>query len=143
MESNFNNALDTISLDADVFGIKFQYLDQNDGALIEAIHTKYSKIECEGNVIGAGLPRYIGEFVQRKRSHSRIALMYNIVWVTVGVLLPLVPWYATTQSDKGVRITDLWSLAGFAVIWYALVFQRSVRDWLRYAKFPKWSRLEQ
>jgi len=43
----------------------FVYLDHNDGAVIEVLHTACNQPICTGNIMGAGEPRYTGKFVFR------------------------------------------------------------------------------
>lgn len=56
--------------------LNFLYLDHNDGAVIEVLHTKCEEITCSGNIIGAEIGRFKG-YDERSMSffRNREALM--------------------------------------------------------------------
>jgi len=44
--------------------INFKYLDHQDGAIIETLHTKSERLDCQGKIIGASKVSYLGRFQQ-------------------------------------------------------------------------------
>lgn len=48
--------------------LNFLYLDHNDGAVIEVLHSKSEKLSCSGNVIGVKKIYYRGEYQPRPPS---------------------------------------------------------------------------
>jgi len=123
-----------------VIELDFPYLDHNDGAVLEVLHTEYKGIECIGNILEAGKPHYIGEFVPYRPKYA--TRRFGIVAVDVAfVLMILIGWVVTVfQSSK----PDIAGHVFFALILLAIGSQ-TVRDSLSffsYLKFPKWSTLQ-
>lgn len=117
--------------------IDFVYLDRNDGVVLETLHTKCDQIRCEGNIIGVGTPKYMGDFLLYRKLSWR-----GVVSIAIPVLFPLiaiVPLFSLPEATEASE-PSLWSLVWIlSGVWWAYIGKTVVRDVLRYTKFPKWS----
>lgn len=132
--SNMQTRLEIVPRSNDTFEIDFYYLDRNDGAVIEAIHTKLDDITCEGNIMGAGRPRYIGEFISRRPEHFIRRLIGNVIIVALPIVGII--WSFLGVEEISGEFVGLWIM--IAVIWYAAIIPQ-LREFFHYAKFPRWS----
>lgn len=68
--------------------LDFLYLDHNDGAIVDVIHTTCEQIDCRGNIIGAKEITNIGEF---EESRPRFLGLFSITFLIVAVItIPIV-----------------------------------------------------
>jgi len=113
--------------------LSFHYLDYNDGAVVEVLHTKSQKITHSGNIIGADRIRGIGEFLPpRPLELRRLLREYRIFWL-LGILgIAFFVMMLVTAEDV---LEVLFALAYFLI----LVILISMPTLRRYIKFPKWS----
>ena len=122
--------------------IDFLYLDHNDGVVIEALHTKCDQIKCEGNIMGAGKPRYIGEFVpHRDKLSGRKVIAYAI-----SALIPLVlivPMFFMAEGTESLQHGIWYYVWVLSAAWWGYCGILIAQNYLRYAKFPKWSVLKE
>lgn len=119
----------------DALSLDFFYLDHNDGAVIEVLHTEYKKIACEGNIIGVGKPRYRGKLdrIRPKRSAIRILiLIYPLLFF--GLLTVVQHFLGHGLFEEGF----LWWVLGITVSYYLIGASTLIRFY-RYLRFPKWS----
>ena len=118
--------------------LDFKYLDHNDGAVVEVLHTGSKKIVCLGNVIGAGQPKYIGDFTPSYPKRS----MPSVIIYIGSVLLPIV-WFLLFRlvPESGnpavLSITTVLLPVFVGVFWASLA--QEVKRFSRYRKFPNWS----
>lgn len=125
--------------------IEFEYLDHNDGAVIEVLHTETRQITCSSTVKGAKNKRfeYVGEFRPFLPSPLNISARRFVL----GLLLALIPVALAWGFTKGTRIEPpppasfyaafFGGFALFSLIVFAASF--TVFPWSRERKFPKWT----
>ncbi|HEY33697.1 MAG TPA: hypothetical protein G4O10_11450 [Dehalococcoidia bacterium] len=134
---------DTIDDDFDV-KIDFIYLDYNDGAVVEVLHTKYSELSCSGNVIGVrtikhkeGYKSYRAGF--RESIRWRDSILPFLLILAFGFPILIAPAF----SDES--IASLWEKFGMIVslatgmLLTTLVFGPLATAFSLMASFPKWS----
>ncbi len=139
--SRFQNATT-----GDLVIFQFEYLDHDDGGVIEVLHTKTETegITSTSNIKGAKEVKCIGEFnpYRPKRFYRRImATIFGLFLpfgVITGLFLAASASTNTTQNDE----TRIFVFGVFAIMWIFMlfVFYRSdIRPILNYRKFPRWS----
>lgn len=127
------------------FSIKFDflYLDHDDGAVVEVLHTKSENLSCSGNIIGVKKIKYREDF----RPH-RPSLRKSFKWrdiaspLTILILLSFV--ILITALLGGKPIASLWE--DYSIVFSVLggMIIGSVFGWLAISfpllsSFPKWS----
>jgi hypothetical protein len=119
--------------------LDFLYLDKDDGAVLEILHTECKEIELLGNIIGVNSIKYTGRFEENpmpilggKRFVSGILLIF--------VVAVLTSYIAYTQGIIGsllMLIALVTSAFCGLVIGYLLVI---MPNYLTSKKFPRWSK---
>lgn len=118
--------------------LDFSYIDHNDGTIVEVLHTKYKDIECTGNILEVGEPRYIGAFTPHRPEGFYGGLVATILFTAVLVWL----WLDTIQVGTQIEID--WVVLGalifitFGYIYF--IIYGIIRRLFRYMIFPSWSR---
>ena len=112
--------------------ICFSYLDHNDGAVIEVLHTKCEKIECSGNIKESGEPRYIGEFVPARP----VQFAGRVVAAALIVFMPTLFFVLSLFWMRGPNDHIIISVFfGGHLVWAG----KSILPIFSYLKFPRWS----
>jgi hypothetical protein len=119
--------------------IDFLYLDNNDGLVLEALHTKCKKIECNGNIIGAGKPQNIGEFILR---FTKWFTWRRIVGIILGTMFPIIFVTVLVVSLEPQNMNWDFLLGMFVGCLLYIVF-KVIDGYSRNTKFPKWSAQEE
>ena len=114
----------------DAIEISFQYLDHNDGAVIEVLHTTSQDIKPSGNIIGTRKIRYIGEFAPTLNQP-----LYNSL-ISVVVLIGCIVAYFIYLFKKGI-----WSDPGdiIPLVFFFAMLGAVAAPFLRCRRFPRWS----
>ena len=117
--------------------IGFLYLDHEDGAVVEVLHTASEEITCYGNIIGASEIRNIGEF---KPSRPRLLLTRLIISLAPVIAISGVfVYYSLTLGFKEEPIIVPLVLILAGLLFVATLIP-SILSNFRYRKFPRWSR---
>lgn len=103
--------------------LSFRYLDHNDGAVVEVLHTKHQAITHSGDIIGADRIRYIGEFLPPSPPDLRRLLRGYGMLGLLGVVMLVI------AEDVPIMLAFL-LLIGILI---------GIPTFRRYIKFPKWS----
>ncbi len=112
----------------------FLYLDHNDGAVVEVIHTAPQEISCTANIIGARQIRNIGDF---RQSRPRLLGTKIVVYSVAIIGLIFFAIYVPLVLKEETFVTAI--IAAFAVF-TSFAFIPEVYDLLRYRRFPWWTR---
>jgi len=117
----------------------FKYLDHDDGAVIELIHTKMEQINCETNIIGTKRMSYKGEFEDilppTLRTRSIVLLLLGVVGITFIVLNVL---GKLNPTGWGMDLSMIVSLFLGAIS--ISILSNYIPQYIRSRKFPSWSR---
>jgi len=109
----------------------FLYLDHEDGAVVEVIHTVSERISCVGNIIGVKEIVNIGEFETSPLPLLGIRL--------VALLIPIgaISWLLFRDFPYGLIGYFMIAVLGILI----LTFIPDIRLlYFRYRRFPNWSR---
>ncbi|MBA7685838.1 hypothetical protein ES703_94266 [subsurface metagenome] len=132
--------------DNDGFSVKFDflYLDHNDGAVVEILHTKSEVLSCSGNIIGVKQIKYREDFRPRRLSFRKSFQWRDIFSAPVITLIFLGSVLLITSLLAGKSIGSLWeeysivfSLLGGMII--GSLFGWLVTSFPLLSSFPKWS----
>ncbi len=121
-----------------IIELGFKYLDHNDGAVFEVLHTSVKHIDCEANIIGAKLA-YMGEF---KDVFPKIINKNIIIGVVLGILSIS---YLVTISigeftiDANIIEASVMITVPSAMI-LAGILVNIIPQYFRSRRFPDWSR---
>ena len=123
--------------------LEFLYLDHNDGAVVEILHTKSEDLSCSGNIIGVKKLKYRGDFQPRRPS-----LRKSFKWHSISpplmtlTLFGLIILIASLSADK--PIGSLWE--DYSMVFSVLggMILGSLLGWFftsfsLLSSFPKWS----
>lgn len=126
--------------------LDFLYLDHNDGAVVEVLHTKCEEITCSGNIIGTEIGEFKG-YDERSRSfvRNREAVMGTMLLTTIGFVLFVEPtrkeparrmlYYVLTLKEaptmEGITMVAMLAVA-FSMFIYGMV------RYIRCRALPKW-----
>lgn len=117
--------------------LSFLYLDHNDGAVIDVLHTKTENITCSGDIMGAKNIEYIGEFVlfRNRHTHGWWAKFVAILLVPfLGFLIAFIMGKFEFTTIKDI-LPDVLALISF----YLGFFAARPRNAYILKKFPDWS----
>lgn len=123
--------------------VGFLYLDHNDGAVVEVLHTKSQKIACTGNIIGAREIVNIGNFEPSRPQFLRSRLFTSILPILmIGLLLAVIALTKGLDYLVAEFFAEKASIALFIVILivFAVMLSFATYEYTRYMKFPRWSR---
>ncbi|MBA7680695.1 hypothetical protein ES703_89016 [subsurface metagenome] len=113
----------------------FKYLDHEDGAVVEVIHTANEDVFCEADIVGAKEIVNIGEF---ETSHHRLLGIRAGIFTLIGIVIICLlvrELISGIQEPNTLRLT----LVGVLI---ALTLS-TIPEWKTYLhrrKFPSWSR---
>lgn len=118
--------------------VSFQYLDHNDGAVIEVLHTRSQAIEASGNIIGTSGIRYIGEFAPTFDRQLRVTVVRVMM---VLAMVSIFSWAFVKEPPKNLPLGTLGNtifyILGLVVLLFML--EPEVAPFIRSRKFPRWS----
>lgn len=123
----------TAKRDNDCVKVDFKYLDHNDGAVVDVLHTKSDKLDCQGKIMGVKKISYLGEFEeQRLNTIEKIVASVAIPFLTVFILWGII--FPPTKSSDWIFVTVLiiGMLSGVGI--------PSLIKFIRLRRFPSWSR---
>lgn len=114
----------------DAIAVSFQYLDHNDGAVIEVLHTTSQDIKLSGNIIGTKKMRYIGEFAPTLDRSLPSTL------ILIGIAIGCIVVFGIDLFNEGIQ-----GAPGnlFALVFFCVMLGFTVAPFLRYRRFPRWS----
>ena len=115
--------------------LDFLYLDHEDGAIFEVLHTESREITCISNIIGTKKITNIGEF---ESSQPRPTIIRPIIISVLSVISVLL---ITMGATLGLKIDA--ELLGPIYIFlgvFCVMLISDIRSHIRYNKFPNWSR---
>jgi len=117
--------------------VSFLYLDHDDGAVIDVLHTTSEEITCIGNIIGVRQIKNIGEFepVPLRRQRWRI-ILYSIA--SMSLIAIVLHDYLVSPSDSRVPLYALILAIILAIIWLAMPIL-TPSPYFHYMRFPRWS----
>ena len=123
--------------------VDFLYLDHDDGALVEVLHTKSERIRCSGIIMGAGDIDYIGEFLRRPPP-SWFPIMLVVFFTLFGCMIysmwnDFARWVLTTQIKYLFIIPTIFTL--FLTVYLGRYMVRESPVFYRYLRFPRWTGL--
>lgn len=123
------------------FELDFSYMDHTDGVVVEVLHTECKAIECTGNILEAGTPRYIGAFTPYRPGDFYSGIAVSVIFTIVLAWM----WLDTILGISQVEMD--WIMIGIlafltSVYIYFIVFI-VVRRILRYKIFPNWCRAKE
>lgn len=123
--------------------VDFLYLDHDDGALVEVLHTKSERIRCSGIIMGAGDIDYIGEFLRRPPPFW-FPLMLVVFFTLFGCIIysmwnDFARWVLTTQIKYLFIIPTIFTL--FLTVYLGRYMVREFPVFYRYLRFPRWAGL--
>jgi len=121
----------------DAIEISFKYLDHNDGAVIEVLHTTYQDIKPSGNIIGTSEIHFIGEFAPNPDRPLRRTIM-RVIMVLFGLGFAL----SLVLKDVNSGEYPLWIyIVTYAAValFFLLMLVPEVAPFVRCRKFPRWS----
>jgi hypothetical protein len=116
--------------------LDFSYLDHKDGAVVEILHTACNKISCEGNIIGAGKPRYIGTLDRIRPRHSVMRLLLLAFPVLLAGVVVAGLYFTGRSLLEEAEL--LWFLIIIAASFYAFIVPTLIRFY-GHLRFPRWS----
>jgi len=120
----------------------FKYLDHEDGAVVEVLHTPSKRISCVGNVIEAKDIADIGEFrADYLPSGIRLIIIFTVVIVIVSAtLLSMFGVLPSPPEHQTVIRGILYGVSGVLVGFLTAGLAYGMRLYLRCRKFPSWVR---
>jgi len=119
--------------------VDFQYLDHNDGAVFDVIHTAVQQISCGANIIGAKKIAYKGEF---EDVFPRVLRPWSVVTSILGIIgisLLVAGWRG--KLPFGSPIVDFVVVASIIFgMFFVATLGNVIPLYFRSRKFPTWSR---
>lgn len=122
--------------------LDFKYLDHEDGAVVEVLHTLSERISCVGNVIEAKDIADIGEFwAHYPPSGIRLITIFTIaIAILSATLLSMFGVLPSPPEHQTVIRGILFGASGVLVGFLTTVLAYGMHLYLRCRKFPRWSR---
>jgi hypothetical protein len=119
--------------------VNFLYLDHDDGAVVDVLHTASEEVTCTANIIGTQQIKNIGNFEPRPLQHRRRRLIALLLYLIILVVGPagLSIYYLLTGYSREQPMT----LVVFIVFWLSCtaLWIFDFRRLFHYRKFPRWS----
>lgn len=129
--------------------LNFLYLDHNDGAVIEVLHTKCEEITCSGNIIGAEIGRFKG-YDERSRSfvRNKEAFLGAMMLGMMGSVILIGSIIEPVREEPPKRILDYIlalkegpNFVGIAIVaTLAAAFSMFIYGMVRYVKYKALSK---
>jgi len=117
--------------------VNFLYLDHDDGAVVEVLHTASEEISCTANTVGARQIKNIGAFepTPAKGQRERIIISLVMVIALFGLLL-----YQLLSSPSDF-VKDPWNFVMLVLlsIVFIAISTRKPSPYFHHRKFPRWS----
>jgi len=118
--------------------VNFLYLDHDDGAVVDVLHTASEEITCTANIVGARQIKNIGLFEPPpvKSLRERIIVPLVIIVAFFGLLL-----YRLISSPSDF-VKDPGSVAFLILLsfsFYAILYTRKPFSYFHHRRFPQWS----
>jgi len=122
----------------DLIRLDFEFLDHNDGIVLDVLHTACNApIDCSGYILETGKPRYIGEFIPRQYKFTKSRIR-NYVMAILGPLAfsGLMIFVDLRDGD----FPNIWNYIVFPLFFWALALMEIMPDTLKRLRFPSWSK---
>lgn len=133
------SAKQTVKDDTNSIEMDFLYLDHNDGAVVEVIHTSIARITCSGNIIGTKRISYIGKFKPTRLKWWLLLLKLIfptfITGIAIFMTIEFVRRLITGEALKGI---EPWMYV-MVMTFVPLIVWSEVIPLFEYRKFPQWS----
>lgn len=123
--------------------LDFLYLDHEDGAVVEVLHTPSEQISCEGNIIEAKAVANLGEFEEARPWPVLNRSIMTLVLAAAFVGLGLFWWFRISPSspEMGLAFAVVLSAGVSVALGLFIGFLVSgLPQYLRCRKFPSWAR---
>ncbi|TET26502.1 MAG: hypothetical protein E3J67_01375 [Dehalococcoidia bacterium] len=123
----------------------FLYLDHNDGAVVDVLHTEGEDIRCSGNMIGAKEIANIGEFAPFRTERFRSLLAVGAAMLLMPLLGSSFLMLPESRTPAGLALLPI-SIIILSILMLSLWFvcyMSAIRPFFRYRIFPKWSRIKE
>jgi len=121
--------------------LNFLYLDHDDGAVVEVLHSRSENIKCSGTIMDAKEIGYIGEFLPR-RPPRWLAIIYGC-FIPLSIFLIFVLSSVFTDGFVNLQNKNVLPLFVLIMLFIIVNLVRLVRSdipiFYRYLKFPKWA----
>ena len=130
-----------------VVELSFLYLDHNDGAVVEVLHTRCEEITCSGNIIGVKAIASIGEFEQQRPKFIKLLdwthlIAPAIILFSFGLAALLSPHIAGKPVGAAERMIMFVfaGMLGGSILGTCMIY---LGKYLSHRKFPRWSILKE
>lgn len=117
--------------------VSFLYLDHNDGAVIEVLHTKSDDIRLSGNIIGAKEIAKVGEFKPYIPLWKEPSVVYYFIMSSLFFTFAILSFFGLKDADHVIK----W-VAPLAMVIVSFLYLFEISLYLVY-RFPKWSRFQE
>ena len=120
--------------------VGFKYLDHNDGAVVEVLHTESDDPDCQGKIMSVERISYLGDFDDFPKgiigTSSKVGLIAGLLGfiALVGFILANPKWSVITWANVALVTIGLVMIGIITVFWVALP------QYSRSRIFPRWSR---
>lgn len=128
-----------VDRDSSTFEVDFLFLDHRDGVIVEVMHDKSAEVECKGNIIDAGKPRYLGEFERRPPEGYKGNMIAGLLF---GGLIAAM-WVQTAPNI--IRNSIDWVALGMLTVFtigFSYILIRLIQRFYKFFRFPLWSRID-
>jgi hypothetical protein len=122
----------------DLIEIEFDFLDHNDGVLLDVLHTACNEsISCKGYILEVGAPRYIGKFIPYKYIFTmRRIRNYAIISLIPIIFSCLMIWIDINDGT----FPNIPAYVMFPVLIWGIALLDLMPNTIKRIKFPLWSR---
>ena len=123
----------------DSIEVNFLYLDHDDGAVVDVLHTASERVTCTANIIGTRHIKNIGNFEPLLLQHQRRRRIGLLLYFIVLIVCPLglLFYYLLTSDSREQPMTLVVSIV-FLLVCITLWIS-DLRRFFHYRKFPRWS----
>ena len=115
--------------------LDFNYIDHNDGVVIEILHTGFEKILCTANIIGSKQLYKIKAFDPYKQDTSRTRIVVTVMAFLGPIAFLVLPFLRQPISYLNIAIYSA------LFIFVEIYMYRIIRRYYSFLELPKWSRL--
>lgn len=125
--------------------LDFQYLDHNDGAVIEVFHTKAEAITLSGHIIGTKAIQYVPNFtpVRPPNFVRQLAIAIAMLCVPEALLIWAAVTGNLTKPTPGAhpmpQIESIAIVSVMALLYCVAMTFTAIVPLIRHKRFPKWA----
>ncbi len=118
----------------DCIEMSFKYLDHQDGAVVEVLHTRSNKLDCQGKIIGASKISYLGSFKPTSLIiFGKVMAGLFIPFLAIFVIMEVLTFKGTLSPNSPL------ALIPFVLFFLGGATGRAFFDFLLSRRFPGWS----